>query len=112
MVVDVVECYDLAFCLIYQGTLFSNMDMSLSHPKEKGSNCTLYVLPLWISSFLTCFISSSCMFLMLIGSAKLILAMWQLSAILTLLKYSASASFGRQYMMDVMYHQDLQVSFV
>ena len=92
-----VDYHDIILCNI-SGNSFSNMGVYLSHSKYKGSNCTIYLLLICIALFLTCFISCSCAFAMLTGSAKLILPKWLLSAILTLPKYSTSASlFGALY---------------
>ena len=87
-----VDYYDLTFCSIYLRSL-SNWGMNISQSKLKGSNCVLCLLLICIASFPTYFISLSCPFLMLTGSAKLILPMWLLSAILTAKVFCISISF-------------------
>ena len=68
------------------GKSFPNVERNLSHSNGIGSTWILYLLLICIALILPYVISSSCAFLMLAGSAKLMPPTWLLSAILTLPK--------------------------
>ena len=74
------------------GKSFSKVRRNLSHSNCIGSIWNLYLILICIALVPTWLISSLCAFLMLVGSTKLMLPMWLLSAILTLSKYSRSTS--------------------
>ena len=80
---------------------FFKWGMNLSHSKFNGSICTLYLLLIHIASFLTWFISSSCAFLVLTGSVKLIPPIQLLNAILPCLSTVHWHLFFNHDMLDV-----------
>ena len=74
------------------GKSFSRVGRNLFHSNLIDSVWILYLIPMYVASFLTSFISVLHTCLMLTGSAKLMLLTWLCSTILTLPKYSASGS--------------------
>ena len=105
-------CWLLWHFIQYVWKILSNVGRNLPHMNCIECTWILYLLLMCTASVLTWVISSSCAFLMLAGSVKLIQPTWLLSVILCLPKSSASASLFWVWYVCVMHHQYLKVLFL